>query len=43
MEINNELKETDIKNCTCYYSHEIIKTEDFSFDVFLDEIFYEGN
>ena len=32
MESDDELKEIDIKNCTCYYFHEIIKIEDFNFD-----------
>ena len=30
MESNDELKEIDIKSCTCYYFHEIIKMEDFN-------------
>ena len=29
---SNELIETDIKNRTCYYFDNIIKTEDFDFD-----------
>ena len=39
MESNDELKETDVKNCTCYYFHDVIKTEDFDFDnnILLDE------
>ena len=28
MDSNNELKEIDIKNCTCYYFDDIIKIED---------------
>ena len=32
-----ELKEIDIKNCMCYYFDEIIKIEDFDFDILLDE------
>ena len=32
MESNDELKEIDIKNCTCYYFDDIIKIEDFDFD-----------
>ena len=32
MEINNELKETDTKNCTCYYFDDVIETKDFDFD-----------
>ena len=26
---NNEFKKVCIKNCTCYYFHDIIKLEDF--------------
>ena len=32
MECNNELKETDIKSCTCYYFDNIIIFGDFDFD-----------
>ena len=32
-----ELKEIDIKNCMCYYFDEIIKIEDFDFDILLGE------
>ena len=32
MESNNELKEIDIKNCTCYYFNDIFKIEDLNFD-----------
>ena len=28
MKSKDELKETDIKNCTCYYFHDIIKEID---------------
>ena len=44
MESTNELKEIDVKNCTCYYSHDVIKTEDFDFDnsILLDEKSYEN-
>ena len=35
MESNNELKEIDIKNCTCYYFDEIIKIENFNLDSIL--------
>ena len=44
MESNDELKETDVKNCTCYYFHDVIKTEDFDFDknILLDEKSYEN-
>ena len=44
MESNNELKEIDIKNCTCYYFHDIMKLEDFDFDnILLDQRGYENN
>ena len=34
----NNLKEINIKNCTCYYVDVIIKIEDFDFDdILLDE------
>ena len=29
MESNDQLKETDIKNRTCYYFDDVIKIEDF--------------
>ena len=29
MERNDELKEIDIKNCTCYYFEDIIRVGDF--------------
>ena len=32
MESNDELKEIDIKNRTCYYFNDIIKIEDFDFN-----------
>ena len=32
MESNDELKEIDIKNCTCYYFYDIIQIEGFDFD-----------
>ena len=32
MNSNDELKEFDIKNRTCYYLDDIIKTEAFDFD-----------
>ena len=38
MKSNNELKEINIKNSTCYYFDDIIKIEDFDFDnISLDE------
>ena len=42
MDNNNELKETDIKNRTCYYFDDIIKIEDFNLDnILIDEISYK--
>ena len=32
MESNDELKETDIENCKCYYFDNIIEFEDFNCD-----------
>ena len=32
MESNNELKEIDIKNCTCYYFDNMMRVENFHFD-----------
>ena len=32
MESNDELKEIDIKNCTCYYFNDMIKIKDFDFE-----------
>ena len=41
MKSNNELKEINIKNSTCYYFDDIIKIEDFDFDnISLDEKSY---
>ena len=44
MESNDELKEIDIKNCTCYYVNDIIGFSDrdieFS-DILLDEKLYK--
>ena len=38
MESNNELKEIDIKKCTCYYFDDIIKIQHFHFDdILIDE------
>ena len=35
---NNEFKKILIKNCTCYYSGDIIKLEDFDIDnILIDE------
>ena len=32
MDSNDELKEIDIINCTCYYFNDIIKIENFNLD-----------
>ena len=40
MESKDELKETDIKNCTCYYFDDISRVWDiniYSSDILLDE------
>ena len=38
METNDELKEIDIKNRTCYYFDDIIRVIDFDFDhILLDK------
>ena len=43
MESNNELKEIDIKNGTCFYFEDIIKIEDFDFNnILTDEKSYES-
>ena len=34
---SHELKEVDFKNCTCYCFDDIIKIEDFDFDILTDE------
>ena len=42
MDSNDELKEIDIKNRTCYHYDDIIKNEDFNLDIILiDEKSYE--
>ena len=39
----NNLKEINIKNCTCYYFDDMIKIEDFGFDIILlDEKSYKN-
>ena len=44
MERKYELKETDIKNCTCYYFSYVIRVGDFDFDnILLDENLYENS
>ena len=43
MESNGELKEIDIKNCTCYCFDDKTKIEDFDFDnILLDEKSYKN-
>ena len=43
MDSNDELKEINIKNGTCYYFNEIIKIEDFNLDnILIDEKPYEN-
>ena len=40
---NHELKKVCLKNRTCYYFDDIIKTEDFDFDnILLDEKSYKN-
>ena len=42
-ETNDKLKEIDIKNRTCYYFDNIIKTEDFDLEnILIDEKSYEN-
>ena len=41
MERNDELKEIDIRNHMCYYFDNIMRLENFDFDIFLDEKSYE--
>ena len=46
MESKDELKEIDIKNCTCYYFDDIIRarnTDIYSTDILLDEKLYKEN
>ena len=43
MNSNNELKEIDFKNRTCYYFDDIIKIEDFDPDnILIDERSFES-
>ena len=42
MGFNIPLKEIDIKNRTCYYFDDVIKIEDFDFDILLHEKSYEN-
>ena len=42
-ETNDKLKEIDIKNRTCYYFDNIIKTEDFDLEnILIDEKSYKN-
>ena len=38
MDSNDELKETDIKNRTCYYFDDITKIENFNIDYILIDV-----
>ena len=43
MEVKDELKEIDIKNCTCYYFDDVIKDVDIYFsDILLDKKLYKN-
>ena len=43
MESKNELKEIDIKNCTCYYFDDIVKIENLDLDnILMDEKSYKN-
>ena len=43
MESKNELKEIDIKNCTCYYFEDIVKIENLDLDnILMDEKSYKN-
>ena len=35
---NNEFKEVNIRNYTCYYFDDIIEIEDFDFDIILIDL-----
>ena len=40
---NDELKQINIKNCTCYYFDDILKIEDFDIDnILIDEKSYKN-
>ena len=42
MESKDELKETDIKNCTCYYFDDVMRATDIDFiDILLYEKLYK--
>ena len=43
MKSKNELKESDIKNCACYYFYDIINGTDINFsNILLDKKLYEN-
>ena len=43
MESNDKLKEINIKNLSCFYFNDIIKTDNFDFDnVLIEEKSYEN-
>ena len=43
MQSNDELKEINIKNRTCYFFNDITKIEDFNFaNILIDEKSYEN-
>ena len=43
MDSNDELKETDLKNRTCYYFDDIVKIENFNINnILIDEKPYEN-
>ena len=42
MENNDELKEIDIKNCTCYYFDDIIKIEGFDSNNLINKKSYKN-
>ena len=35
MESQDELKETDIKDCTCYHFDDVIRDSDINFDIYI--------
>ena len=43
MDSNNELKDIDIKKCSCYYFDDIITIENFNFDnILIDKKSYKN-
>ena len=44
MESNDQLIQIDIKNRTCYFFYDLIRTEDYNLDnIMIDEKSYEYN